>query len=364
MLIALSILFPVCVMRQETRMRAAAAAMAYHGAASWPLIASAEAFFGASLTAGTGPLLWALATAGLSLPWLLLWTRPGDSTRVLRCVATLFCASVPPFGLLSWASPLVASGVLFSASGYLGLVLLVSLIASAVRRIVPAAAILALSSLLFWARHLTLSPPTPPPDWQAVTTHYSASRGSSDPVHEFVKAQSIQRAVLSSSARVIVFGEGLVPRWNEATELFWEHTVSELSARGRAMVLGAGRSIVGRADHYENIALIRGETTAEVVQRVPIPLGMWNPAGQVTVPLRLGSNPVVTIAGRKVAILICYEQVLPWTVLTAMLQRPALLVGISNVNWAQESKILEIQKSTFHTWATLFDVPYLSAVNQ
>ena len=51
----------------------------------------------------------------------------------------------------------------------------------------------------------------------------------------------MQREALRARARVIVFPEGVVRRWNEATDLFWGDTLKQLRAEKKVILVGAGR---------------------------------------------------------------------------------------------------------------------------
>jgi apolipoprotein N-acyltransferase len=72
---------------------------------------------------------------------------------------------------------------------------------------------------------------------------------------------------------------------------------------------------------------------------------------------------VLDLAGQRAAVLICYEQVIPWTVLTAAVARPTLFVGMSNDHWATATSIPHWQALCLRAWSRLFGVPYLLAVN-
>jgi apolipoprotein N-acyltransferase len=109
--------------------------------------------------------------------------------------------------------------------------------------------------------------------------------------------------------------------------------------------------------------LVLGAESSTFYQRVPVPIGMWQPFGKSGVPLHLNAPDTVTIDGQRAAVLICYEQILTYPVLTAMLERPTVLVGISNTYWIAGTPIPRYQRSALHAWARLFGLPYLLAVN-
>ncbi len=94
---------------------------------------------------------------------------------------------------------------------------------------------------------------------------------------------------------------------------------------------------------FDNTLLILGAESATFYQRVPVPIGMWQPFGNDGVPLRLNAPGVVRIDGQRVAVLICYEQILTYPILASMLQHPTVLVGISNTFWFADTPIPRYQ---------------------
>jgi len=114
---------------------------------------------------------------------------------------------------------------------------------------------------------------------------------------------------------------------------------------------------------YRNVAIIRGTQSGIFFQRVPVPVSMWKPFWRGGVPLHLGGPAVLELGGERAALLICYEQVIPWTALTAALAHPTLFVGMSNDHWATGTPILQWQALCLRAWSRLFWIPYLLAVN-
>jgi hypothetical protein len=73
---------------------------------------------------------------------------------------------------------------------------------------------------------------------------------------------------------------------------------------------------------------------------------------------------MLPIQGRRVAMLVCYEALLAWPALQAMTERPALLAVIANDHWDRSGVIAQAQRATANTWARLFDVAALIAINR
>jgi hypothetical protein len=69
------------------------------------------------------------------------------------------------------------------------------------------------------------------------------------------------------------------------------------------------------------------------------------------------------VAGRKVAYLICYEQLLVFPVLISLAHSPDVLVGAANDWWARETSIPTIQGQALDAWGRLFGLPVVRATN-
>ena len=114
---------------------------------------------------------------------------------------------------------------------------------------------------------------------------------------------------------------------------------------------------------FENTFLILEEKAVMFYQRVPVPIGMWNPLDPNSVPIHLNAPGTVEIDGQRVAPLICYEQLITYPVLASLIDHPTILVGISNMYWFEGDSIAAYQQSALRAWAKLFHLPYLSATN-
>jgi hypothetical protein len=119
----------------------------------------------------------------------------------------------------------------------------------------------------------------------------------------------------------------VVTRWTEATEAFWEPTLRKLAEQRRTLIVGAGLPI-GNTRDYRNALVVAGAEKQQFFQRIPLPWVMWNPiATKDRVPLRLRGPAILTVAGERAAPLICYEQLIPWPILTAALDRPSVVLA-------------------------------------
>jgi predicted amidohydrolase len=387
-IVAAFLLLPAFAFRQPSRRSCNAAAAGYYTGALWPLAVGAKNFFGPEVSVIGAMAFWAVCAFVLSLPYGLLWT---DKARQLlwRAPVVLLTGVIPPLGLIGFASPLTASGFLFPAWSWAGLTL--SLVGYGLIVAYPRAGFLSFIALVLAANVLYPGDPTPPSDWQAVDTHFGAiSHGAITPLREYLAAQAIQDQARASSARVVVFPESVVPRWTASTDLFWKPAIDALRREGKVVLIGAlvpeslpisdadisaaidllripheAQSAPRQAEPYayRNVAMIRGTQSGIFLQRVPVPVSVWRPLSHGGARLYLGGPTVVELVGERAALLICYEQVIPWTVLTAALARPSLFVGMSNDHWAIGTPIPQWQALCLRAWSRLFSVPYLLAVN-
>ena len=338
-LIPVSLLFPAITMTRPTRKLATLAALAYWGTASWPVVQTSAAYFAGGAAAGIIP--WITATAILSAPSILLWV-PERSGHWWRIPAALIVSTVPPIGIINWASPLTAAGLLFPGLGFAGLMATVAV--QNRRLIIP----LGLISVAANAIH---RPSAPPEHWTAISTKFGSIH---NPTEEFAASEQIQQIANGSGAKVIVFPAALVNRWTEATDAFWQPTIDSVREGSRTILIGAG----------SNAVVIRGAASNEIFeQRIPVPLATWKPWGRDRTRLNLTGKAIIEIAGERAAVLIGYEQLLPLAYLTALAKRPTVLVGVANASWSKHTVIPKYQDAVLRSWGRLFSTPVISATN-
>jgi len=365
--IPLSLVAPLLVYHAKSRIHSYASMFCYYAAASWPLIPGARAFFGLRGTPLIGSFLGLTAAALLALPWSLLFTR-GRGKAALSVPLCILISAIPPLGIIGWASPLLSAGVLLPGSKWFGLELIVVFLS--LFRFKPALSVLCLTvcTLIF---HSQYRQPHLPAGWEAVNTIFGgAGQGDADFATEYDTHQSIQTTILESHAAVLLFPEHMVTHWNESTNAFWGDTLTALAAQHRTVLIGAGINQPGDSrnpfdqNRYLNVLLARGEdNTALYQERIPIPITMWKPFGNDGVPLNLFARGTIHVHNQNAAVLICYEQVLVWPLLSSALEHPTILLTTSNDYWAKETRIPAIQQSSAASWAQLFHLPVLSATN-
>lgn len=409
-----AIAMPATCLAADSRKAVFRNAIGYYSAGLWPMIQGAQRYLGNSSSTSTAVLIWLCCSMLLACPWTIAWTSASRWSYLWRVPVANLAFVVPPLALIGFISPITGAGYLFPGTGWLGLAVAAVLpglvLTQSVTTSRAARASLSLASAAVIALGLATnvfgdSRITAPAGWEAVDTQFG---NLSESRQEFMAMQAIQDFAATSSARILIFPESMVPRWTEATAEFWRQTLAGCRTRGQVLAIGAGLPIsvpgstdgsadaeivkgydfaaamqalgVGnrrlpppattgsarddaRADSYENTLLFLGAQSSAFHQRVPVPVGMWHPLGMGGVPLHLNGPAVIELDHQRVAVLICYEQILAYPVLTSMLQRPSVLVGISNMYWFYGTTIPRYQASAIRAWAKLFSVPYLTATN-
>ena len=334
--------------------------ISYYAGAMWQMIPGAKIFFGHHVNPIEIVLLWLGFTGFLGVPWALFWSR-NPRIRSWTVPSIILLLAVPPLGVIGCASPLTVAGIAFPGFGWLGLaltLLVCGLLASRPVLGLIVALACALPANLMW------TVPKAPLDWTIVSTQFGGvGLDAADPVREFAIAKRIQQTALSSPAGVIVFPETVVPNWNAATEAFWSKTIQTLEHNGKTIVVGATVPFSSRQQYFNSVIIRGAGAPADFYQRIPIPVAMWMPFTDHGFPLRLDGSGIADVAGRKTAILICYEQILIWPVLTSFTHRPVLLVAIANEYWARGTSIPKIQRACVTSWSRLFHVPFVWAEN-
>ena len=388
---------PIVCLLARSRKNAFESTLGYYTAGLWPMIPGLQRYIGSSASPLIPFAVWLFAAILLSVPWTVAWTD-WPARYAWRVPVAFVVTTIPPLGIIGFISPLTAAGYLFPSTSWAGLaavVLLPGILLSA-RGMAPRLRFAVLCLVLTTGGLLAISGREAEtiPGWVGVNTHFG---DVSQPFHDYAAATFIQQKAAESPARVLIFPEFIVPRWSEATEAFWRRTLDNCRKRGQTLVIGAGLpsnarvkddhppynfaaaidalqsgdsslgtvhdSIRSSPEPVENTLLILGAGSGTLYQRVPVPIGMWRPFSNVSVPLRVNGPGVIEIDHQRAAVLICYEEMLTFPVLASMLQHPTVIIGISNSFWFDETTIPAYQAAALRGWARLFRLPLFMAVN-
>jgi hypothetical protein len=358
---------PLLVVAAPTRALRALRALAYFAAASWPVLPAAAVFLGeADGSAGrTAPaiVLW-LAMALLNvLPWMAGSARRW-SGRVASLLAGLLVPALPPFSLVGLASPLASVGEILPGTGAAGLVAWTGALMAwvACGAIAPPwrAALVAALLLGSAAAHAGQVGHASSPAWLAVHTLRGApgSRG-----RDVAGLELLRDRVASTTEPTLVFPESTLVAWTAATDAFLAPLWRSLAREDRRVVFGVQRPdpVSGAVD---NLVLVRGAEQLEYRQHLPVPVGMYRPWTRGSVPLRPWGPYSQRLGGERVAVLICWEQLLLAPMLALAIERPTRIVAVSNLYFARGTPMARIQRAATGAWARLLGVPVVHAINE
>ncbi len=354
--IPLSLMAPCLIAVQPNRMVAGFTALVYYGMASLPVIAVSEVYWPSKGVLAIA--LWFAAAAVLAFPWIVFWTRQ-PALKPFAATAAVLLSSVPPLCFVGWASPLVSAGILFPGSAWFGIAAVAALPGLLIHRTARIVGLLAATtaSIILNAGSKTIDIPM---GWEAEMTRIHRSRQQAS-LNDFFIEDQLQRMVMQSRARILIFPEGAVRHWTEATDVFWSPA---LDGTPKTVLIGAGQAIAGSSQYYNSVVILGKKPREAVHQRIPVPGGMWNPLRpKGTFAADVFAPGTVDVGGQRAAILICYEQLLAWPMLRSAVEHPTLLIAISNEAWTSGTVVPRVQQACARAWARLFALPLISAIN-
>lgn len=326
-------------------------------------------FFGESSPWWVGWACWLGACVLLALPFMVLWSAQALG-RGCRFVLSAGVSVVPPLALIGWINPLMVAGAVFPGLGWAGLALtgfLLTTLATRRWRATVGLGVIALSANGWSAAHAVQVPD----DWQGVDTHFSrlGSGGSGDAIAllaamERVRwVKSFAASVPANSVRILP--ETVLGPYGRMAKFSLVDTEAGLAARGARILVGTELLLQG--GRYLNAAMVLGAAPGEgrsAVQNIPVPISMWKPwASNGAVADIFGHEGVIEVQGQRAGVMICYEQLLAFSGFWMMLERPTVLVGMSNLWWVKDKSIPVIQSQMMGSFSRLFGIGVVRAVN-
>lgn len=362
-----ALLFPLLWSLAQTRLQAAGVSAGYFLAASRGLPQGVANFYGFDLWPGL--LLWLTASASFVFVHLTLWTPKTGWRRPLHFLVASLLMALPPFGIMGWAHPFTAAGVLFPGWSWFGLLAISALLAGMATRHWPLVGII-IASLWIWStidvgdrREATRAPR----GWLGQDLEMGAELGRDVGIER-------QRALIARvregagnqvGETIVVLPESTLGFWTSGTRHLWQR---ELAGTGITVLAGAAEIL---PDGYDNVLVLISERGQEVVyrQRMPVPGSMWQPwqrlrQEQGGARARFFENPVVRIGDQNVATLICYEQLIVWPVLHSLFYDVDVVIAVGNGWWTNGTDIIDIQRANVEAWGRLFDKPLVFSFNR
>jgi len=355
----LALLYPFVYIHSRRRLDALSAVF-YYAASTWPVIPGAQSFFQTGHHFAQPLLIWAALTALGALPWILFYFRRLLS---LSAIAALAVLALPPLSLVTVAHPLIASGTWFPGTRWFGLALPPILIAAHKRLgTILTLAVMMLASLVVHVRFLL---PAADPHVVAVNTHFGSAPSQPESTLDRQRVErTLEMIALAHPDTLLIFPESVIPDWSPTHEARWASIFAQLNKQRTGILIGTTIPIPN-TEASRNILLSRGYTERlSYVQRVPIPVGMWQPGeSRRGFPLSLRFPATIRVWNRRAGVLMCYEQLAFWPAIQTMTRNPEMLIAPSNLYWAQTTPIPAIQHLATEDWADLWAIPLYEARN-
>lgn len=360
LLLPLAAVFPMLWSMAPTRLQATAISAAYFLAASRGLPQGVANFYSSDIWPGL--LLWLVASSAFVVVHVVLWTDRKGWQKPLRYMAACVVMAVPPFGILGWAHPITAAGVLFPGEGWWGLAVMAGGLGVMTTGHRPAAA-MAMIGLWLWSA-AGWTTPILPTSWTGVDLEMGVSLGREAGLQRQQDLIDVVRA--RPPGTTIVLPESALGFWTPTVARFWQKGLT-----GTDITVIAGAAFIdGRG--YDNVLVTISAERTEILyrERMPVPGSMWQPwrawiggSDESGARAHFFANPVVEVAPAKVAPLICYEQLLVWPVLQSAFHRPDVIIAVGNGWWTAGTSIIDIQRASSEAWARLFDIPLVISFN-
>lgn len=358
-----SALFPLLWSKARTRAQAAGVSAAYFLAASRGLPQGVSNFY--ALNIWPGLLLWLIASFAFVLVHTMLWSGQDGWRKPFRFLTASIAMAIPPLGIMGWAHPITPAGVLFPGWGWWGLLTMAASLAIMTTRHWPASGVILAG---FWlASGAEWKDPGEPAGWHGLYLQLGSELGRNASLVYQRELISLvhDRSMSTAGSLIVVLPESALGFWTPGVARLWQEG---LAGSGITVIAGAAEI---RPEGYDNVLVLISATTHQVLyrQRMPVPGSMWQPWTRLTgvasgVRSNVFGNPVVKIGDRRIAALICYEQLIVWPVLQSMFSDPDVVVAVGNGWWTKGTSIVEIQEASVEAWSRLFDVTLVRSFNR
>ena len=276
--------------------------------------------------------------------------------------------TIPPLGFFVWLQPLTSAGALFPGLGFFGLALTVALMCCLVSFLVKITRIrIALTAILIGISiisNISYHQPPTPIDWIAINTNVGNAPNNifSVAMREFKLIDLAQNA-LNKGYKVIIFPENVALDWLAGTQDQWGPVLQNAKSKNANVILGAQLDWPDRS--FDNVLILFGSQGYEIhPARQPMPLGLWRPWSTQSYHAHWSNSGKILVDHQIAAYLICYEQMIPWPILSSFLSgtRPTIVISSAN-QWFSGASGYRKQHNAMLANARLFGVPSLTAVN-
>lgn len=371
---ALCFFLPLIWLTFSDRWRAALFICAFYLSVGWEIVPDIFNYCGwmwqfFPLAVGS----WIVASIFPTLPWLLLFPLHKDclSSLLSSLFLLFFVLAIPPFGIATFCSPLTSAGLIYPGMCWLGVLLCCILICTIavgiyIKKFRMVASVLT-TLLLIIAVVVQINPIKClllPRNWVAINTNA-----------QFVDSNryliSLVREQLENKKQLIILPENTVNLHHVLHDPDWKKLIQDLSRAHATLIAGAygdaaddnaSEKEIFEKKHDEGVLLIDQGHLSFHHTRQPLPIMSWRPFGQESVAAYWLQSGVHPVQNHRVAVMICFEDFLPWITFMSMADHPDILISIANHWWNMPTAIHK-QLFIVQIWGRLFHLPVMMAEN-
>ncbi|MBU1389364.1 MAG: hypothetical protein KKE62_01345 [Proteobacteria bacterium] len=360
--VSMAVLLPVIWAQATTKKTAYLIGLGYHLAASRGLIVGIPVFFGSNDFYGI--FLWLLAGFIQAIPYFLCSYIRNTYLAIFILLVALI---LPPICIIGWVNPLTAAGMIFPGTGFFGLFLTLDLIWLMTWQYKNKLFLTVLILFLIVFPLVVEQTATSTPDIKGTITKFSGNPANIGDKFskDYEKFITTYNQFGGSDFKVLVLPESTAGIWFDSTKNLWGKWQRNLK-EGQGVVLSTllpdGK---GAMEAYNTLILMtKNEFKVLYMARQSVPVAMWKPWSNDNVKTNWFESPIFEINDKKATALICYEAYLTWPILHSFIvDDPETILFVSNHWWSKNTSLLSIQKTCVQSWANLFNVQLISAVN-
>jgi hypothetical protein len=365
----LAIFYPLALAFCRRRSAVALATYAYLLGVSWSLPAGYANFL-PSHGAITGWIVWLAypLPATLAMSFLSSPAHASDRARFFYFLLAFLATSLPPWGAMFAGHPTVLAGLLFPSMGIVGWLAMWVLAASLASLCWVArtsdelvgwavAAGLIVVSLAVESRYLE-----PTPNAQLVPLSTSTGSPATSSFEGFAPHASLLAELNATPPTgrpmMVVLPES--SSWvTSPAKLHWWRT------EGRAFFEQGGALLVGEYDSAatKSAALVSAHRYEHVDARQTVPISEWNPFRGRGAAFGVTRN-VIEFDGQQIAVVQCYEVLVPWIAAITVSSQPQAMVFQSNQWWDANGSIGAVLNTHARLNARLAGASLLAAINK
>ena len=362
--------FVWCV--SDKRKHAASYIFGYYLAAARGIPAGSTVFFSYPNML-YGFLMLLTSSTILTLVWYLFFLPQNNRAFIplfTRLLLVFIFITIPPVGIIGWASPLLSVGFLLPGTGFYGIFLFLAAVAvisiEHIRAENKRTSASILTAYILFAFFFAPDTRMKPADWQAIDTHFGRSASGSAVSRSLKPFYIILPEIEKSSAQYILLPETFFFFWSPEVKGEIQPILDRLHKRAQTIVVGAA-IYDERREKYDNcLIFLSGKDEKIYRQRIPVPLSMWRPFAVDGANAYPWGKGTLRIESTESVCLLCYEQFLAWPMLRSMsgYPRPEVLIAAANQWWCGNTCIPNIQRGSAASWAMLFNIPIITATNK